>query len=180
MSKPKIKVTEESDGFILYDKTGKYSSSNTDGYGGPNLQVSDYTKAIAHAVSPSGQEYLINMTGDMPRTDEVGYLIRPELIDGRMEPGVWAFWLELTGNDGKTYNSGNYKTLAIHVAKCCVDRLKNQINMNLLKGDEKQRKISLLHVSLTAACWAAKCNRWTEAQNMVETVYNNCKCDCCF
>ncbi len=180
MSKPKIKVVEESDGFIVYDTTGKYSSSNTNGHGGPNLNIGDYTKATAFAVSPSGQSYSVNMTGDMPRIDDIGYLIRPELIDGKMEPGVWTFWLELVGNDLKTYKSGTYKTLAIHVAKCCVDKMKNQINMQLLKGDEKQRKISLLHISLLGACWAANCQRWNEADSIVKTVYKNCKCDCCF
>lgn len=182
MSTSKIKVEEHSDGFLFFDKTGPYSSSNnTDGYGGPNPKVTDYTKAIAKAKSPSGNEYAINISGDFPRIDkETAFLIRPEFIDGKMEPGVWTFWMELYDADDKIHKSGTYKVLAMHVVKCCVDKLQNKIDFRLIKGNEYQKKIALLSIALTAAKKAETCQRWTDAQNIIETVYKNCLCDCCF
>lgn len=181
MLKPNIKVVENSDGFIHYDVTGSHSSSNSSGYGVKNPGVGDVTKASIVIKSPNDEStYTFIVTGDMPRTDGVGYLFRPEMIGGFVTPGVWSFKMILEVDDD-TYESNWYKVLASYQADCCVNKLRNKIDTRLvLQGDPYQKRILLLSASLKGAKWAYDQGRFSDAQKVIEVVYANCKCDCCF
>lgn len=181
MTKPNIRVDEDSEGVILYDVTGKYSSSNIYGHGVKNPDVTDYVKATMKAFSPAGAQYSVNMTGDMPRIDDIGYLVRPQQLGGKLNAGVWTFQLILELEDGTTYKSGTYKKLLTREADCCVDALKSKIDYrNLMAGSEREKKIVLLSIALKGAKEAAKCQRFEEAQKIIDIVIQNCKCDACF
>jgi hypothetical protein len=179
--KPKVSITEDSEGFIAYDCTGTHSSSNTGGFGIKNPAIGDFDKATLLATTPDGlTTYEINMTGDMPRTDGVGYLVRSFMVGGVVIPGVWTFQYILEIG-GKQYKSAKTQKLLSRLAECCVEKLRNKVDIKLLlQGDEYQRKIALLSAAMEMTKIAGDCGRFKEAQKSIETIYAQCKCDCCF
>lgn len=177
--KPNIKIVEDPEGIILYDLTGRKTASNPDGY----ANLADYVKSSLLITFPGNNplSYNIVTSGDTPRLDDIGYLVRPSAVGGKFISGVYTFQLILETSDGTKYKSNKYKKLLTKEADCCVEKLQNKFDVKkLMAGDSYQKKLALLSVALNGAKKAAKCQRFTEAQNIIETVLKNCQCDCCF
>jgi len=52
--------------YVISDKTGVYSSSNTGGYGSPNDELTDVTKASIEMIDSQGTLTIVDLTNSFP------------------------------------------------------------------------------------------------------------------
>lgn len=131
---PKIKLCLSSNCKTLnfYETTGIYNAStNTGGYGTPNVDTTDIETAILTIISPDNVSYVLDMfsTGDFP-SDNIDFYYTIDLNDLNrtyIEDGFWQFIYTVTTNT-TTYTTNTSYYFYCN-AECCVSKLLSNINI---------------------------------------------------
>jgi hypothetical protein len=189
---PKIKICLASDCTTLTfsDITGIYNSQTTvGGYGTPNPEINDFVSANLKVISPSNNEYTIDLfgTGDFPTTNkDLKYTINLEDLERTsIEDGYWEFMYTLLddNNNTFTYNISYYFYCN---SKCCADKMLSKIDLtdNLFKKENKEKMDTYTQVKVLLASLinSAECfneNNFNNIKKEINKLCKNINCNTC-
>jgi hypothetical protein len=172
----------------LTDETGIYNgTTNTGGFGTPNVDIGDATSATITITDPDETETIIDLFAlSFPSdSDNSTYIVNTQLgfaSTDKLTDGIWTFLYTVIA-DSVTYTK-TIKKLIICNAKCSIDALRLQIlnNCNKQEKTELYERISELDNLVAAAQYATECNSITQAETIVESINdllenNDCNCN---
>ncbi len=173
-----LKVDAGKDVLYVFDKTGKYSSKNTSGWGLPNSQILNVTSAEARIFLPKSTTYTsVNLFPSLPNTTGVGFEIVPtDLGLTTLPAGIYKiqYYIELLGGDKKLSQTVYY--FYYMPLSCCVSTKKMAICSDDYSSD-KVKEVLELETLLENAIWASCSGDLITAEEISD--YLVTKCDCC-
>lgn len=180
---PKVSVKELADSFVVYDCTGKYSSSNQGGLGINNPEISTVESAKFEITPPGAvAPIVINVFPDFPRLDDTGYEI-DKLMVGPMVSGKWKIKYTISGTDTTPYSVYTEKTFVLSkTAECCVEKFLNataNVPVSMIATNAGRQKALELSVLLENALWAKECGQYDNAHDTLTYIQLQCKCASC-
>ncbi len=181
----KISAKETRGAIVINECTGKYSGDNKGGYGSPNPDINQVTKAQFEVYQPEHlMPQIIPVFPDFPLNDpDLGYeLLTSQLGLKRITSGVWKIGYRVTGMFGgiEYEKYTEIKEVFYKDAECCVDKLvASTVNVpvNVFMKDEKKKSAAELFILLKDARFNAKCGNFDAAQNALKFI--SLQCGCC-
>lgn len=183
---------------LITDITGMYSSSNTTGWGTPNIDPSDVTEAyILVGSSSSGVIYSLNVTSVVQ-----AITLPSSYVDNFTFPLIEIDPSDIGQTDlitDKIYNisymidgeSVDGKVLTTCNTQCCVDKLFNKAADSYLCGGNCSTNAMIMEalkaraLLLQASKWAFSCYKLEDAEKLLKqamkickTNNTNCGCGC--
>lgn len=178
-----LQLVVEADKGALYvfDKTGKYKKKvNEGGWGIPNFQVSDITKAELTVYPPESEEpIVIDVYPHLPNDEGVGFeILAQEFGLDQIKSGVWKSELRLYHSPGQP----NEEVLCVtsydffdDVIKCCIESKKKTVD-ETDPSSKESRHIVELETLLWNANNAACKGDIEKAQRLAKLIELQCKC----
>jgi hypothetical protein len=183
----KLSAEEAKNSFVIYDCTGKYSSSNEGGYDYKNPRVSDIQEAYLEIKSPSSKTpVIVNVLNKLPNENGDGFEIMPYMVSlgqavPEIESGKWEIKAIFKGVDkkGADFVATGYLTkVFVNSITCCIDRHMKIVGKDAFK-DEKQKKVLELSNLLETVNYQINCELYNEANTVIEYLKAQCKCCGC-
>lgn len=185
--RPKISTSELKNSFVVYDCTGKFSSSNQGGYDSQNPKIKDVEDACLNIFTPSNPysqdatPFKIVVYPDLPNDKGFGFEVMPEMIGQKdsVESGKYTIEYVVSGKDK---NGISYTRKSTHVCVfvnsviCCIDKRGKHVDKNAFK-DEKQKKTLELDNILQSVLYQIECELFDAASENIE--YLKAQCECC-
>lgn len=182
----KIDTCEESNSFLVFDKTGNYNGDNKGGYGSPNYSADKIIESYIEVQGPSDTEifpYKIAVTGSLPNKECLGYEILPIQIgqtNAELESGKYKVKLthvfQLKSGGTKTL-TGSTVNVFINNISCCINKLP-KLNKDMWK-DPKQKAIAELNLLFEGVVYDKDCGLYDQANTTIEYLKGQCKCTGC-
>lgn len=183
-----ISATELKNSFVVYDCTGKFSSSNPGGYGVHNPDINHVQDAYLLIWSPNlpkgADPYKVKVYPDMPNKENLGYEVLPYMIGqqkNELESGKYKIKFVESGIDksGVPFEkSALFVIVFVNNITCCIDKLIPKIGPDPFK-DERQKKIIELSNLLESVCQQIKNELYDKADENIEYMKGQCKCSGC-
>ena len=173
-----LKVDAGKDEFYVFDKTGAYSSQNTEGWGLPNTAISDVISAEVKVLLPKSDTYLsVNVFPALPNSSGIGYEIIPSDLGLELfPPGVYTFEYVANLSDGSSLTTKflfyNYLPL-----ECCISKKKEALCLTDVSS-EKALKVVELEMLLENSIWAACSGDNSSAEEISDLIWTACNCCC--
>jgi hypothetical protein len=183
-----ISAKEDKDKIVVYECTGKYSGSNSGGWGKPNYELSMVTKAQFEVYPPQvTTPIIIQIFPEFPTDDkDIGYELPVSFFSmTKVESGTWKIGMRVFGTDSKAVAFERYTEMRFiftKTAECCVDKLLSStanVPVTVFTKDDKKKVASELHTILEKALWAKECNKYDVAQNLLKYITLQCECPGC-
>jgi len=189
---PKIKLCLASNCSTLTfrETTGVYNATtNTGGYGTPNIDTTNIVSAVLSVVDPNGVTYTIDLfaTGDYPTTNtDLEYTIDlGDLNRTSIEDGYWEFIYDLVDDQDDEY-SGNVSYYFYCNTECCVSKLLNLIELdecmcNEANNDrlETYTRAKALLQSLKNAAGCFDTTKFNKIKTVLQKICRNSDCKTC-
>ena len=182
----KISAKETKKAIVITECTGKYSGDNKGGWGLPNPDITQVTKAQFEIYrSEATTPQIISVFPDFPSNDtDVAYeVLISQLGLKSVTSGTWKIGYRVSGIDQNGLPYEKYtetKEVFFKDAECCVDKLvasTANVPVNVFMKDEKKKSAVELAALLEDAKRAAKCGTFDVAQNILKFI--NLQCGCC-
>lgn len=178
MLSPTFSVCIQSKGtkFIFKDTTGLYnSSSNPNGWRGPNEDGDDVISAVFRITTPSGSTYDYEVTPFYPQ-DVEGDILFPA-YEGDWEDGIYTF--EYILNTGNTYNICKKMFFSPNI-DCCIDeKLAEYVDKFLCTACPDAEDIVSISVYRDLLHTTALIKNETQINKILEYLENFCTLDNC-
>ena len=173
----KYTATLSSDGktLFIYDATGAYNSTtNPTVWCYPNPETSDVTSAILLVTNPSGTQYSIDVSDDLPTTDNTPYELTMAELGGvdttAFVDGNWSIKYQVVVSGTTTYSQLKWEFIYT-ATKCCI--YKNLAGVNVEKcccDNPEEARIIKMYVAYRAMLWAAMLGQYTKAKELMDYV----------
>lgn len=188
---PTIQVCLNSacDTLTLTETTGVYNAStNTGGYGAPNITTSDVETVLLTVIAPDDTEYEIDLTAtDFPSSnDEFEYELDLADLGNRtsIEDGYWQFVYEVV--DGATTYTATKNYMFYCESECCVAKLLAKVepdecdcDTQNLKRIENYTKARTFLASLKNAASCFNLDKFDIIKGILTKLCRNADCKTC-
>lgn len=180
---PKISAKEFNGAILVYEVTGRYDASNNPGgFGGSNPSISKIISSKLYAMGPNDSDYreVIDVTGDLPNTENTPreilpeYFAQTELISGKYSFKI----IHTVGLSNGTTQDFEGDTIEIFTdnIKCCISKL--GYPSGKLENAEERKKTEL-NLLLDGVMDMVCKGYYNEAAETIEYLNGQCKCSGC-
>lgn len=175
--------------FTITDETGLYNaSSNTGGYGAPNIAVADVQAAYVQVTLPDGSQYNFDVIATLPNTSDTPYtILNTDLglsATDQFPDGLWLINYTITGIGGVassingqvfTYTANSYVLFDCN-SQCCANE--NLANIQAGCGCKDTDKLLEPFILLEAAHAAVNCGKEEKATALINYLNTICGDGC--
>lgn len=197
--KPRYSEFADSSKIVAADYTGLYGTSNTGGFGTPNMAVSDASSCIVEVTKPDpitllpstdpAMTIVIDMFGTLPNTDGTTFNILATALgytDGKLQMGRYKLVSRLESESLSLSYSVTGYLMVMNSVNCCIEKMMLNTDINeccdCFKADSIASNVRLGKSYLWGALAANKHDYGNKAAEFLKRaieICNGCKqCNC--
>jgi len=173
-----LNIISGENALYVFDVTGSYSSTNKEGWGQPNTQISEIESAFLSIKEPDSDSFVeVDVFPTLPTTGKIGYEIDPSYFEREeLLPGIYE--IDYLANSATENLSQSCLFYYYYPLQCCIQEKRNALSLTDFSSD-KAKEVYELEALLENAIWAACSGMIDQAKEINDLLRSKCKCCNC-